>query len=377
MKKGYILLVAGLGLGLLSCGSGDELESVKSELSEKRTALATLKKEIKALESKQDSLGGVVSDKRQVVAIDTLMSKKFESYVKVNGVVASDNNVNVVPEGQGGVIKSILVKRGATVRAGQALAYLDSDIYTKNIKELEGKLSFVTTMFNKQKSLYDQKVGTEAQYLEAKNNKESLEKSIETLKAQKSKTVITAPISGRVDDVFGIVGQMSSPQAPFARIVNTNGAYVETDLSEEFVNKIKMGDPVKITYSNSKDVFSSKVTFISSYINPNNRTFKVQVELPKTSFAIVPNMLTIVEFKNLTVPNAIVVNNTAINTDLNGDYVFVIEKENNKMIAKKVSIVRGTTYQNLTVVKEGLTPKQLLVSKRYQNLDNGDEVKLK
>jgi membrane fusion protein, multidrug efflux system len=376
MKTNYILLVASLSLGLISCGKGDELESVKSELSDKRSALAVLKKEIKSLEIKADSLSGKGEDKRQVVNVDTLVASKFESYVKVNGVVASDNNVNVVPEG-GGVIRSVLIKRGATVRAGQALAYLDSDILSKNLKELEGQLAFATTMFNKQKSLFDQKVGTEVQYLDAKNRKESLEKSIETLKSQKAKNVITAPVSGRIDEIFGSVGEMATQMAPFARIVNTSGAYIEADLSEEFVGRIKMGDPVKVTYSSNNQTFTTKVSYISNFINPNNRTFKVQVELPKTKDAIVPNMLTIVEFKNITVPNAIVVNNTAINTDLNGDYVFVVEKENNKLIAKKVSVKRGNTYQNLTVVKEGLSASQLMVNRRYQNLDNGDEVKLK
>lgn len=399
MKKINQIAIVGFTLFLLgACNPLDkmqqELESKKEDLAElkkdpeewrafieddlgaKKTELSKMSKQIKDLSTLIDSLEGESQIDYQIVSGTKIFPEKFESFVKVHGVVATDKNITVVPEGTG-IIRSILVKRGSKVRTGQVLAYLDADIIAKNLKEAEANLPYVTTLYEKQKKLYELNVGTEVQYLEAKNRKESLENSIQTLKTQKAKNTIVSPISGEIDEIFAHVGEMASQQIAFARIVNTNNVYVEADVSEAFVGKVNIGDSVFVKFPYSEEEVGAKVSYKSNFINPNNRTFKVHIVLGKTKEQLVPNMLTIVKIRNVNHPVALVVNNTSINTDFTGDFVYVLVPEGKNYKTVKVPVERGETYQNRTVIKSGLKPNDLLVTERYQSLENGDVVELK
>lgn len=399
MKKLQYILPVIFIIGLFSCNpldqmdkeladiKGEDLASMKEndvedweiiekDLQKKESALTKMKSRIVKLEELIDSLKGQGKEDLQLVNATLIAAEKFESYVKVHGVVATDKNITVVPEGSG-VIRKILVKRGSSVRAGQVLAYLDTEVINKNIKELEKSLEFATTLFDKQKRLFDQNVGTEVQYLESKNRKESLEQSIQTLHSQKSKNTITSPISGKIDEIFPNVGEMASQMSPFARIVNTNNVYVESDLSEAFINKVNIGDSVLIDFPYSDKEIAAKITYKSNFINPNNRTFKIQAAINGMKGEIAPNMLTVMRFKDVNYPSAIVVNNTAIYTDFNGDFVYVLDKSGKNYKTVKTPVDRAETYQNRSVIKHGLKPNDLLVTQRYQTLDNGDVVELK
>ena len=296
--------------------------------------------------------------------------------MKVHGVVATDKSINVVPEGMG-IIRKVLVKRGSKVRAGQALAYLDSDVLNKNIKELQTSLDFATTIYDKQKSLHDKNVGTELQYLEAKNRKESLEQSLSTLKTQKSKMIITSPVAGTIDELFGVKGEMATQGQPFARIVNTSNVYAEANVSEKFISKIKVGDEVLVQFPYSEKEVAVKVTYKSNYINPNNRTFKVHASLSKLKEEFVPNMLTVLKLRDNYIENSVVINNTAISTDIDGDYVFTLQKKGKQYEVVKTPIKRGTTFENESLILKGLKANDLMITERYQTLVEGDLVDLK
>jgi len=379
MKIVKNLIFVMLPILILACTKTKEeqIKALDTQITEKRTKIKEVETELDEIIAKRDSLKGEKEEKFPVVNALSIKLEDFESFVKVHGVVSTDKNITVVPEGSG-VIRSISVRRGQVVRQGQVLASIDADVINKNIKELEKSLEFATTLFEKQKKLHDQNIGTEVQFLEAKNRKEGIEQSIKTLKSQRSKYTIRAPISGKIDEIFPNVGEMASQVSPFARIVNTNNVYVESDVSEAFVNQVKIGDEVHVKFPFSEDLAKVKISYKSNFINPANRTFKVHASLVGVKENFVPNMLTILKIRDQYMKDAIVVNNTSIYTDIKGDYVFLLEKEKEKYKTKKVYITRGSTYQNRSVISgKGIKKGDLLITERYQTLDEGDVVTLK
>lgn len=370
-----IQIISPILISLLLGSCSENAETLKAEIAAKRSEITAANQDLDLLINKLDSLEGKKLEEFQIVKAFPVKTSTFESYVKVHGMVTSDKNINIIPEGMG-IVRKVLVQRGSKVRAGQVLAYLDSDVINKNLKELETSLSFASTVFEKQKKLYDQNVGTELQYLEAKNRKESLEQTLSTLQTQKSKNVITSPISGEIDELFASVGDMANQQMPFARIVNTSDVYADADLSEAFINQVKVGDQVLIKFPYTDQDVPVKITYKSNFINPNNRTFKVHASLVGLKEEFVPNMMTILKVRNHYVPQAIVINNTSINTDIKGDFVFVLDQKEGSYTARKVYVERGVTYQNESVINKGLSANDLLVSRRYQTLSDGNQVQL-
>lgn len=365
MKK--ITAVAFLVL-LFGCKS--ELEQAREDLKAKRAEFAKVKGEIKEIEAKIEQLDTAqVSEDYPKVIVKAVKLQTFESFVDVHGVVESDKNVMVMPESQG-IIRSISVRNGQQVRKGQVLGVIDTEIVQKNIGELKKNLEFATEVFNKQKALFDQKVGTEMQYLEAKNRKEGLEQSLKTLQSQASKGIVRSPIDGKIDEVYPKTGEMASPQTPFVRIVNTNDVYLNLDVSESFLNKINVGDEVQARFPYQKDTLTVKVDYKGNYINPNNRTFKVHCNVHKSHKTLPPNLLAVVRLKNEALDSAVVVPTNIIQNDGKSDFVFVIE--GGKAVKKPVKT--GATYQVSTVIKEGLKVEDVLVVEGHKGLTNHAKV---
>ena len=303
--------------------------------------------------------------------VQEVKKQVFESFVEVHGVVESDKNVMVMPEASG-IVRSISVKSGQQVRKGQTLGVIDTELIYKNIAEVKKSLEFATDVFNKQKSLYDQKVGTEMQFLEAKNRKETLEKSLSTLQSQASKGVIKSPIDGKIDEVYPKSGEMASPQTPFVRIVNTRDVYLNLDVSESFLNKIKIGDEVQARFPYQKDTMMVKVDYKGNFINPNNRTFKVHCNINKVNKTLPPNLLAVVRLRNEMIKDAIVVPTNIIQNDGKSDFVFVISKGQ----AVKKLVKTGPTYQVSTTILSGLEVGDKLVTQGHKGLTNESKVEV-
>lgn len=360
------LFYIAFGAVLISCSSGSDT----SALAEKKIKLDSLKAVIATLETEIEELDTTkTADAIPKVFTQKLENQKFESFVEVHGVVESDQNVVVMPE-IAGLIRSIKVRNGQSVKKGQTLAYLDTDLVRKNIAELKTSLEFAVDVFEKQKKLYDQKVGTEMQLLEAKNRKESLELSLSTLNTQLDKGVISSPIDGKIDEIYPKTGEMASPQAPFARIINTSEAYINADVSEAFFTKIKVGDEVQIRFPYQKDTINAKVSYKASYINPNNRTFKIHCSLSKEKKMLPPNLLAVLRLRNELVENTVVIPNNVIQNDGKNDFVYVV-KDNQ---AYKKVVKTAQTYQVKTVIDSGLSAGDMLVTQGYRAIS--DKVKV-
>lgn len=375
MKSAINFLI--LSALIVSCQKGDDLAAKNEKLKELRKEEASISSQIKSLEKEIALAGGNINTKK-LIPVDTSVIHfgPFAHSVQFFGTVESDNNVEVHPETSGS-IESIKVSKGAKVSQGQTLAVIDNKVIRQNIREVQTSLDLAKTLLEKQERLWEQKVGTELQLIEAQNRKESLEKKLGTLNSQLSMSIVKAPISGIVDDIFQNQGEMANPAAPLFRVINSQAAEVEAQISESYLGKVKKGDLVKVEMTSLNKTVNGKITSVSEYINPANRTFKISVDVGKAGKELKPNMLTRILLFDYKTDKAIVIPNEVIQYDQKGNYVYVISKNSKEPIANKIYIETDQTSAEGTIVKQGLQPGDVLVVKGQRALTNGEKVSIK
>lgn len=365
MKTNFQFLSIALLLLVASCGEKDELTAKKDELakmkkeaSELRVSIETLEKEIAQLDPE------FALANRKAVLISTIKPTvgQFNHFVEVTGSVLSKKNVSISGE-VAGRIQEISAVEGMRVSKGQVLARIDAEAILRNIDEVNKQLELAVIIFEKQERLWNQQIGTEIQYLEAKNRKESLEKNLATLKTQESRTLVKAPFSGTVESVLVRTGELVQPGTPMFQFVGESDLFIEADVSERYVGILNKGDSVEITFPSIDQTLSTKVSAVGSIINQNNRTFKVEVFLPNLPL-IKPNMISVLRIKDYENKQAVMVPNYLVLQDNRGDYVFKVEDN----ISKKQYIKRGKTYREITEVLEGLNGQETLVDKGFREV---------
>lgn len=355
--------------------SGTELDKLKEE----RDSLSQVQKEVSLrLKAIEGQLMKLDSNKKvaTVTAID-VEPKDFRHFFRVYGIVESNQSISLYAE-TSGKINSIRIKRGQHVAKGQLLAEIDSKILHKNIEEIKTSLELAEKLYNKQSKLWlEENIGSEVQYLEAKNNKESLEKKLATLQAQLALTRVRAPFSGVIDEIFPKVGEMASPQMPMFRLVNLSDVYLTASISEAYVGKVLSGTKAMVEFSSLGTKLESEVVRVGSYINPDNRTFNVNIALKKDN-NFKPNMMASVDIEDYSVDSAIVVPSRLIMENTSGQsYVYVYENPASEFSkVKKVNIIRGVSYDGETEVLEGLTSDLMVVDKGSRSVKDGQRVKL-
>jgi len=367
-----IFLVTGIFLILAGCGSkgGDKkvrLEQLKKEHDK-------LTEEIMKLEKELTPANAVSSTN---VTIELIAKKTFEHYIEVQGRIDGNENIAVNPRNQGGTVIRILVHEGESVTKGQVLAELDAEVQKQQLTDIKNKLAFVTDIYNRQKTLWDQKIGSEVQYLKAKNDMETVQNGIATLDEQIKMSVITAPINGTVEDIPIKVGQLASPASPIPafRIVNFSKAKALADVGEAYSAKVKTGDQVKVFLPDLNQELTERITFASKYINPTNRTFLVEAALPVTNIIFRANMIAVLKIKDYTNPAAIAIPQNYIqNSRDEGQFVFVAAEENGKKVARKRSITPYVSYNGLTEVVSGLNEGDKIITAGYKDLYNGQPI---
>ncbi len=367
---------------LVSCGGGNaatdnSVEGKKKQLEEYKKQYADLKVKIDALENElrgQDAIATKVNLK--LVETQPVLQKDFAHFIEVQGNVESDKNVSVAPE-MNGIILRINVERGQAVSQGQVIAEIDAEPIRKNISELETRLELAKTMFERQENLWKQQIGSEIQYLQAKNSKESLERSLESLKAQLKKAYVKAPINGVVDEIFVKQGEMANPAVPLARVVNLSEVQIKADVSEAYVPSVRKGDAVVVSFPSLQKEMPARISNVGQFIEPANRTFKVEVRLANKDGFLKPNTLAVVKIKDFEQKNAIVIPTHLIQQSTDGkEFVFVIRQNEKKNVAAKVAIKTGKSYGGETLVIEGLQAEDILISKGYNEVIDGEEVNI-
>jgi RND family efflux transporter MFP subunit len=231
-------------------------------------------------------------------------------------------------------------------------------------------------MFEKQSNLWSQNIGTEVQFLQAKNKVESIERQIANVKTQISKSKIRAPFAGTIEDVMVKEGEMAQMGSPLVRIVNHKDMYIKADLSDAFIGKFDKGAPVIIHFPTLDETIESKISSVGQIIDEMNRTFSIEALLPTTDFVIKPNLLAVVKLKDFEKKDAVVVPSKLIQKDNKGDFVFITEENENELIARKIPIKRGVTYKNNTMVLQGLEGNEVLINEGFRNVAQGSKLKI-
>lgn len=375
MKK-YISIIA-TALVLAACGNGSDLDAKKEEVSALRDQINDLKQQITTLEEEikaEDPTYGVVKINAVLVTAKKMLPEYFEHKVEVRGSVQSRTNVTVTSEIPG-IIQKVKVTEGQYVKKGDLLFALDADIIKNNVAELQTSLELATIVAQKQENLYNQNVGTEIQYLQAKNNKESLERRLATAKSQLAQARIRAPFSGTIDQVNAKVGEMANPGVPLVRIVNQQDMHIKSDVSERFIGKFKKGDDVEVYFPTLDKRLVSKVSAVGQVVNQENRTFEIEVKLP-SGLDVRPNQVAVLNLRDYLNNEALVVPTKLIQRDRKGQYVYELVNENNKKVAKKLYVEPGITYDGITELTKGVRKEQLIAMKGYRDLAQGVVVEI-
>ena len=373
MKK-ILVLITAISL-TFSCTESIKTNSV-SELQSKKTSIVnkidSLNKELKSIENELSKLDS--NKKLQIVTTLPVKNETFKHFVEIQGVVKADKNIEIRPE-LGGTVNEIYVKEGQRVSKGQTLVQLDDILIKNNIDELKTQLELAKTTFNRQERLWKQNIGSEIQYLQAKTQKESLENSLESLKTQAQKMKIIAPFSGIVDEVFPKKGELTSAQTTVVRLVNLDKVYVEAEVTERYLPIIKKGTETVLNFPSLGKEINSKIAQTGNYINPENRSFRIKINIENKDQSIKPNLLANLKIKDFEV-NGIIIPSNLVQQDQNGNnYVFTTTTSNNETKVVKNIITIGKEYNNEVYISDGLSSTDTLVNAGARLVKEGDLVK--
>jgi len=373
----FFVVVTGLAMAIIACKPSPEPGDPRQQLASLREQAKQLNQQIRQLElqiASSDSTGS--TKKARLVQVDTLKKQNFAYFIDVQGLVESDLNLLVSPQ-MPGVVAAIYVREGDRVTQGKVLASLDASALRKGLEEVKTGLALATTVFEKQQKLWDQQIGSELQYLQAKNGKEQLEQKLKTLEAQLAMTTIRAPVSGVVDQVLLKLGEMANPGMQGIRVVNNQKMKIKANISDRYIAEVKQGDKVLVEIPERGLELSSRINYCSNYISPRTRTFSIEVGIPSNGVTFHNNQAVRLKVNSRNVPGALVVSSNLIQTSISGEqYVLVAEESNGFWFARRRTVVAGIAYQGQTEISEGLLPGDKVIVSGYSELVDGQMITL-
>lgn len=364
MKRTVRLASLGISLVLLACNSPSPLEQKKEALKQLKGQLAELKTQIAGLEEEIAALDTSANQglKSRFVSVEEVTRGTFKHYIEVQGSVEADNNVLATPE-QPGVVTGVFVKEGDNVGAGQLLAELENTAIKRSLDEAKTALELAEETYTRTSKLWEQKIGSELQYLQAKTNFETMQQRVKTLEAQLGMTRIEAPVSGTVDAVLLKPGEMASPGMHGVRVVNLKHLKIVAPVADAFVGSVRTGLPVEVSFPDLDLVMQKQVSFVSRVVNPGNRSLSVEVDLSGCDCAIRPNMVGSLRINDVTLDSVVQVPSNLIQNLEDGSYIMAVgTAENGGQMAKKVPVVTGMQYDGTIVVTSGLTEGQQIIT---------------
>jgi len=371
MKYRKYLALLGMGLILVACGPRSE-EAQLARLEKQRDAL-TEEIEMLKQEIAQKARPGVKREKLMNVKISQVEKERFQHFIQVQGIVESDNNVLIAPQSSG-IVKKIHVNAGNKVTKGQLLAELDGSILESSIAEVENGLKLAETIFERQQRLWDKNIGSEIEFLQARNNKVGMEKRLATLKEQYKTTKIFTPLSGTVDEILIKEGEMAVAGMGAVRVVQLSNLKIKVDLSEVYISRIKKNDFVHVKIPATGREFDLRVDAVSQVIDPQNRTFQIEMKIPKSKVGIKPNMLSVLTINDYTNDEALIVPLNIVQETGQEQFIFVAEQINGDWIAQRRSVKTGNSYIDRAEISSGLQEGEYVVTFGYQNLADGQKL---
>jgi RND family efflux transporter MFP subunit len=353
-----------------------DLVGKKAMLNTKRSELKELTRLISTLEEEIATEDPTIRKRSTLVTTIPASQKDFSHFVEIQGAVEADDMVDVTSEVAGRIL-SLKTKEGQSVRKGQLIAELDLEQLKKQLAELEISIELANTVFERQKRLWDQNIGSEIQYLEAKNSKERLEKSKETLEFQMTKGKIYAPISGLVEREILQSGEIAAPGMPIVQILNTNRLKVVANVPENLLRNVNLGEAVTLSFPALETEQQARVSRIGATIDPANRTFTVEVDLRSGTKGLKPNLLATMMIKDFSTANAVVIPLYIIQQEVGGkDYVYVTSKGEDGLMAKKIYVKTGYTYKGDVLIEQVLQGGEQLIAEGHRRLTENALIEL-
>lgn len=354
----------------------EDLASLKALLQEKKKSQKALNDEISMIEEKIFNLDSSNVESAKLVTTIKPEKKDFKHYVTIQGNVESDDIVNASSE-VGGRILQLLTDEGKYVKNGQLIATVDMEAVNKQIAEVEKSLELAEEVFERQSRLWEQKIGSEIQYLQAKNNKERLEKSLETLRFQLTKSDVYAPISGVVDMVFLKEGELAAPGAPILKILNTSNLKVVADAPEDLLGSIRLGDHVQVIFPSLLDTTDTKISMIGRTIDPANRTFEIEMNVSARGGLLKPNLLAEIRVNDFTKKDVFTIPLELVQQEVGGkDFVMITRQNGDQLTAEKLYITTGDSDGGEIIIESGLEAEHELVMTGARGLANHEVIEV-
>ena len=386
MKNIYLVLFTALFLAscaeqkdasLATILASNDLKQIKAKKSDIDLQQQALTLDLKKINDKLDSL----DEDKNVPLITTLKVKEqvFTHFIALQGNVKTKQNVLVYPE-MPGILKSVLVKEGQRVKQGQILATIDDGGMSQQLAQLETNVQLAKTTFERQQRLWEQKIGSEIQFLQTKTAFESQKSAVSQLKQQLEKSIVTAPFSGIIDAVFKEKGVVVAPGqgSEIFRIVNLSNMYIETEVPETYIRSITKNKTVEVNFPILNQTMQSKIRQVGNFINPNNRSFKIEIGVPNLNGNIKPNLTARLKLNDYTNPKAILIPQSIISENAQGaQFVYVVvDKKDQKAIAKRLIIETGKTQGDLIEVVKNLAADAEIIIEGARSVNNGQVVKV-
>ena len=386
MKNIYTLVIG--SLLILSCGGNKEttiedviasgdLEKIRVRRTEVVAKQQELIDAIKKLDSKIATLD--ITKKLSLITAVKIEESEFKHYLELQGNVSTKNLLVLYPE-YSGVLSKVYVKEGQKVKKGQILAKIDDAGMSQQVAQLQIQADLAKTTFERQMRLWEQKIGSEIQYLQAKSSYESQQKAVKQAQSQLAKTIVRAPFSGTIDDIITEQGSVvASGQSQLMRIINLDSMYIETDVPEKYITNVTKDKNVEVEFPVLRKTINAKVRQAGDFINPANRTFKVEIAIPNKDKSIKPNLTAKLKINDYTNKKALLLPQSIISENAEGQqYVYVIAEKNNNQeaIAKKVIIETGRTQGDVIEILKGISNGDEIISEGARNVKDGQTVKI-
>ncbi len=365
----FVLIITVIGTFLFSAcqpnkqAQLDKLIKQRDKLTEK---IDNLKTELE--EGKEERV-----EKPKLVKIESVKTDDFKHFIEVQGTVESDNNI-FVPAQSFGLVTKIYVKEGDAVTKGQLMAETDGSILEKSIEQLNNAYKLTKDVYERQSRLWDQKIGSEIQYLQAKNNKENLEKQLEALREQYKLTRLYSPINGTVDNVMLKVGESATMGG--IRVIQLSKLKITAPVSEKYITDISKGDSVLLNFSTIGLNFNATIGSVSKFIDAGNRTFKIEIGIPDDKEDIMPNMIGVIKINDYSSNNVVVLPTNIVQKNEYEHFIFVAVSKDEKMYAEKRIVETGMEYNNKTEILNGLKENEKIITVGYQGLSDGKLIQL-
>ena len=374
MRK--LLSISALSILLLSCGGKETNQSIENLIESKNIKeLQAKKSALQADIAKIEEALATLDVKKEEALVSVLQVKDtvFNHYLEIQGDVDTKENILIQPEFSG-TLTSLNVKAGQRVSKGQILGRIDDAGMSQQLASLENQYALAKTSFERQKNLWAKKIGSEIQFLQAQTQMISAQKGVAQMRAQLSKTVIRAPFSGTIDEVYAERGQVVAPsQQGLMRIVNLGNMYVSTTVPESYIGKLKVGTEVDVFLKSLGKTYKGKVRQVGNFINPNNRSFGIEVGVPNPENLLRPNQVANLKIMDYSNKKAIVVPTNVVQEDgEKNKFVFIVANSNGKTgTATKVLVEIGKSSDNVTEIVSGLSANDIIVTEGVNSISEG------